>query len=153
MRSSNVFFGWLGVVRVRQETRKKLGWAYCDVGAPSASCPGKPSLRTSTWRSKNTADHALGLGHLSRQVFTLGRRPVLHRHQRNKLQLDALTPPTTQSRQHLPAAVRTRPEAVDVTAHGPQAMVPSQLQSTFRTLLNPLGRAGLVFPEVGRQGS
>ena len=22
--------------------RKKLGWAYCDVGAPSASCPGKP---------------------------------------------------------------------------------------------------------------
>ena len=32
MRSSNVFFGWLGVVRVRQETRKKLGWALGHMG-------------------------------------------------------------------------------------------------------------------------
>ncbi|CAI8342456.1 MAG: Uncharacterised protein [Synechococcus sp. MIT S9220] len=123
------------------------------IGKLQQSAQGPARRSTSTWRSKNTADHALGMGHLSRQVFTLWRRPVLHWHQRNKLQLDALTPPSSQSRQHLPAAVRTRPEAVDVTAHSPQAMVPSQLQSTFRTLLNPLGRAGLVFPEVGRQGS
>ena len=27
-----MFFGWLGVVRVRQETRKKLGWALGHMG-------------------------------------------------------------------------------------------------------------------------
>ena len=43
--------------------RKKLGWAYCDVGAPSASCPGKPSYAPAdpvplSWSGKSGASQS-----------------------------------------------------------------------------------------------
>ena len=55
--------------------RKKLGWAYCDVGAPSASCPGKPSYAPAdpvplSWSGKSGASQsAHAEGHVKEHKY------------------------------------------------------------------------------------
>ena len=76
---------------------------------------------------------------------------MLHRHESHQLQLQSIPPLLSQSGERLPAAGSTRPETVDMAAHGSQPMTPRQLKCTLAAGLNLLKGARLVLSVVGRQ--
>jgi hypothetical protein len=76
-----------------------------------------------------------------------------NRNQGNRLNPHPILPTGRSFKNGVPAALGTRPQAVDVGAHSTQTMTPSQLHGALKALLNHLQGSTLMFPEVGRHRS
>ena len=74
---------------------------------------------------------------------------MLDRNQGDELQFDPVAPALAQLEQGLPAPLRSRAEAVDMTAQGTQSLAACQLQSPLASLQNKLPGPRGVLHKIG----
>ena len=95
-----------------------------------------------------------GAGDPSGQGLTLGREPVVDRHQGHQLQGDPPAPGPLLVAENLPAGFAGGASAaVDMAADRPQSVAPGLLQGPLAALLHQLGRSGRKLKAVGGQGA